>query len=118
MSFDSNTLLEGTNPTATSAEEEAYILLIHSLTHDHTSENYERHCLLFEKWCRDYTEGVYICHLKYVVSLLEILRQRIERHPSMFLPVLSPVLRVLSKVFLYTSSAFFTYYICVLFVIR
>ena len=98
MSFDNSTLINGANPSGVSAEEEAYVLLLHSLTHDHTADNYERHCLLFDKWCRDYADGVYICHLKYVVSLLEILRERIESHSVLFLPVLSSVLRVLSKV--------------------
>ena len=100
MSQDFNldsTGMSGTGSPAVSQEEEAYVLLLHSLTHEDTEENFDRHCLLFEKWCRDYSEGIYICHLKYVLQLLEILRSRIESHSSLFLPILPLVLRVLSK---------------------
>ena len=36
---------------------EQYKLLIHSLTHEHTQVNGERHLLLMQKWIRDNEEG-------------------------------------------------------------
>ena len=36
---------------------EHYKLLIHSLTHEHTQANGERHLLLMQKWIRDNEEG-------------------------------------------------------------
>lgn len=34
-----------------------YALLIHSLTHEHTQSNVERHVLLIQKWIRDNDDG-------------------------------------------------------------
>jgi hypothetical protein len=101
--MNSNSIIEGTigeSPNIPTAADENYQLLLHSLTHDHTESNVDRHVLLFEKWCRDYVDGVYICHLKYVIKLLQILRERVELHSALFLPLVPSVLKVLSKVIL------------------
>ena len=48
------------------ASDGGYPLLVHSLTHEHTSTYYDRHQLLLEKWCRDYHDGwaiLYSCPL-------------------------------------------------------
>ena len=36
---------------------EQYRLLLHSLTHEHTHVNVERHLMLLQKWIRDNDEG-------------------------------------------------------------
>jgi len=74
----------------------AYDLLLHSLTHEHTKNYYDRHLLLFEKWCRDYSEGFFIRDLPYIMSLFGVLRDRLETHPSLFRGVLSSVLKICS----------------------
>jgi len=74
-----------------------YELLIHSLTHEHTKQYIDRHQLLYEKWCRDYTDGFYIRDINYITKLFEILRDRCQTHRSMFLPILFDILKICSK---------------------
>ena len=65
-----------------------YELLIHSLTHEHSNKNFDRHLLLFQKWCRDYNDGFYIRDLDFVVIVLGILRERLSSHYKLFRTVL------------------------------
>lgn len=84
----------GTQKTASAA---SYELLLHALSHEQTKTNYDRHVLVLEKWCRESTGGLYISDLTYVVSVLQILKERIAMHPTMFEPVLASVLKNCSK---------------------
>ena len=74
-----------------------YELLIHSLTHEHTKQYIDRHLLLYEKWCRDYSDGFYIRDISYIIQLFDILRNRCQTHRSMFLPIIFDILKICSK---------------------
>ena len=83
-----------------------YELLIHSLTHEHTKQYIDRHLLLYEKWCRDYSDGFYIRDISYIIQLFDILRNRCQTHRSMFLPIIFDILK---KWFVYEFIENFTY---------
>lgn len=85
-------------PTSSSAtRSNQYDILIHSLTHEHSKEFFDRHVLLFEKWCRDYNDGLFISDLDYVITVFSILRERLLSHYALFRPVLSEVLKICAK---------------------
>ena len=71
-----------------------YELLLHSLTHEDTCSNYSRHKLVLEQWARDYSEGFFVRDLPYVGRVLDVLRDRLETHESMFRAVTSSVLKL------------------------
>ncbi len=71
-------------------------LLLHSLTHEDTRENYSRHQLVLQKWCRDYCEGFFVRDLYFVCEIFGVLRDRLRTHKQMFRPILSSVLSIAS----------------------
>ena len=71
-----------------------YELLLHSLTHEDTCSNYSRHQLVLEQWARDFSEGFFIRDLPYVGRVLDVLRERLALHESMFRPVTMSVLKI------------------------
>lgn len=71
-----------------------YELMLHGLTHEHNASYFDRHALLLEKWCRDYSEGLYIRDLRYVIRAFAVLRERLASHPRLFRGVLSSVLKI------------------------
>eukprot|EP01041_Mallomonas_annulata_P000888 gene888-1723_t len=79
--------------STTASRKSTYELLLHAINHEQTKENYERHVLVLEKWCRESTGGLYISDLKYVVEVLQIMQERLLVHPTMFTPVLSKILK-------------------------
>ena len=34
-----------------------YENLLHALSHEHTQNNFDRHALVIEKWCRTFADG-------------------------------------------------------------
>ena len=34
-----------------------YENLLHALSHEHTKNNFDRHALILEKWCRTFADG-------------------------------------------------------------
>lgn len=90
--------------TTVSANATYYENLLHSLQHEHTRNNFDRHVLVVEKWCRTFSEGVLICDLLDVVALLKILRERLTSHAELFEPAFIQVLEVCSKALLESKS--------------
>jgi len=84
--------------------DEYYESLIHTLCHEHTKHNVDRHVLAFEKWRRMFDDGLFIKDLNHVIVLLDVLRERLDSHPDMFEPVLVSVLELCSKALLESKA--------------
>ena len=95
---------------------EYYENLLHSLQHDHTRQNHERHVLVIEKWCRTFRQGCahiplisqYLCFVRifikdlgYVSKLLNILQERLTENVELFEDATVKVLRTCGKVLQY-----------------
>jgi hypothetical protein len=74
-----------------------YELLLHSICHQQTLNYVDRHVLLFEKWCRDYDDGLFIRDLKYIIPLLQTFRERYDVNPQLFRKAFSSIARLCAK---------------------
>lgn len=87
-----------------SVHAEYYENMLHALSHEHMKENVDRHVLVLEKWTRTFADGIYIGDLPAVVSMLNILKDRLKSHEQLFQPVLLQVFQICSKALLESKS--------------
>ena len=84
--------------------QEQYRLLLHSLTHEDTEMNIERHVLVISKWLRDNDEGILLRDLEYVSQMLVVMRRSMVAHPAAFRPLVVKFLKLSCKPILETKA--------------
>ena len=84
--------------------QEQYRLLLHSLTHEDTETNVERHVLVISKWLRDNDEGILLRDLEYVSQMLVVMRRSMMTHPAAFRPLVVKFLKLSCKPILETKA--------------